>query len=87
MPLPEDFAAAQERVKKLSRTPSNDELLELYSLYKQGSVGDVQGKRPGMLDFRGRAKFDAWAHKKGMSRDAAIQAYVDLVARLEPRYR
>src|SRR5258707_1261880 len=60
MSLAEDFAAAQTRVKKLARTPSNDELLDLYSLYKQASVGDVQGTRPGMLDFKGRAKYDAW---------------------------
>ena len=86
MPLLEDFAAAQERVKKLSRSPSNEELLELYSLFKQGSLGDAQGKRPGMLDFKGRAKFDAWTSKKGMSRDAAMQTYVDLVTRLVARY-
>jgi carboxylesterase len=82
MPLPEDFAQAQERVKTLSKTPSNDELLELYALYKQATVGDVTGSRPGMMDFKGRAKFDAWARKKGTGRDAAMTAYVALVDRL-----
>ena len=83
MPLPEDFAAAQARVKKLAKTPSNDELLELYSLYKQASSGDVQGSRPGMLDFKGRAKYDAWAKRSGTSRDDAMKAYVELVTRLK----
>jgi diazepam-binding inhibitor (GABA receptor modulating acyl-CoA-binding protein) len=82
----DDFAAAQDRVKKLARTPSNDELLELYSLYKQGSTGDVQGSRPGMLDFKGRAKYDAWATRKGMSKDNAMSAYVALVGKLASRY-
>jgi acyl-CoA-binding protein len=86
MSLADDFAAAQARVKQLAKTPSNDELLELYSLYKQGSVGDVQGSRPGMLDFKGRAKYDAWAARKGTSKDGAMSAYVALVARLATKY-
>jgi acyl-CoA-binding protein len=86
MALGEDFAAAQTRVRSLSRTPDSSELLELYALYKQGSSGDVAGSRPGMLDFKGRAKYDAWAGKKGTSRDAAQQAYVELVAKLTAKY-
>lgn len=75
----DEFDAAQQRVKTLTSTPSNDTLLELYSLYKQGSVGDVRGKRPGMLDLKGRAKHDAWSKKRGMSPDQAMRAYVALV--------
>jgi diazepam-binding inhibitor (GABA receptor modulator, acyl-CoA-binding protein) len=85
--LEDDFASAQTRVKALSRTPEADELLELYALYKQGTVGDVSGSRPGMLDFKGRAKYDAWAKKRGTTSDAAKSAYVALVSRLEAKYR
>jgi acyl-CoA-binding protein len=81
-----DFEAAQARVKTLKSTPSPDELLELYALFKQGTQGDVTGSRPGMLDFKGRAKFDAWEKRKGLARDAAQRAYVELVATLEARY-
>ena len=73
-------------MKTLTSTPSPDELLELYALFKQGTKGDVTGSRPGMLDFKGRAKFDAWEKKKGLARDAAQKAYVELVAKLEARY-
>jgi diazepam-binding inhibitor (GABA receptor modulator, acyl-CoA-binding protein) len=76
------FEEAQNRVKQLSKTPSNDELLELYALYKQATAGDVTGSRPGMLDLKGRAKYDAWAKKKGTSSDDAMQKYVALVGRL-----
>jgi diazepam-binding inhibitor (GABA receptor modulator, acyl-CoA-binding protein) len=86
MTLADDFAAAQVRVKKLAKTPGTDELLELYALYKQGSGGDATGSRPGMLDFKGRAKFDAWTAKKGMKPEAAQQAYVDLVTKLTTKY-
>ena len=82
----ERFAEAQERVQKLSQTPSNDELLDLYALYKQATAGDASGKRPGMLDIKGRAKFDAWKKRKGMSREQAMQQYVELVDGLVERY-
>ena len=71
-----------KRAKKLPERPSNDVLLELYALYKQGSTGDVQGKRPGMMDFVGRAKYDAWAKLAGTAADRAKEQYVALVDRL-----
>ena len=76
------FEDAQGRVKKLTKTPSNDDLLELYALYKQATAGDVSGSRPGMLDLKGRAKFDAWTKKKGTSKDDAMTRYVAFVDKL-----
>lgn len=76
------FEDAQARVKQLSKTPSTDDLLALYALYKQASAGDVSGSRPGMLDLKGRAKFDAWTKKKGTAKDAAMTQYVALVDKL-----
>jgi diazepam-binding inhibitor (GABA receptor modulating acyl-CoA-binding protein) len=78
----EAFEDAQKRVKTLSSAPSNDDLLELYALYKQATAGDVSGSRPGMMDFKGRAKFDAWTKKKGTAKDAAMTGYVATVDRL-----
>lgn len=78
----EEFEAAVARVNGLPKAPSNDVLLELYSLYKQATVGDVTGKRPGMLDVKGRAKYDAWARRKGMSPADARAAYVELARSL-----
>jgi acyl-CoA-binding protein len=82
MSLTEKFEDAQKRVNALKSRPGNDQLLELYALYKQATTGDVDGKRPGMLDLKGRAKFDAWTGRKGTSKDAAMEAYVALVDRL-----
>jgi diazepam-binding inhibitor (GABA receptor modulating acyl-CoA-binding protein) len=82
MSLKEQFESAAERVKTLTSRPTNDQLLELYAWYKQGTEGDVSGARPGMFDLKGRAKYDAWAAKKGQSPAAAQQAYVALVERL-----
>ena len=72
------FEDAQARIKPITGL-GNNVLLELYALYKQATVGDATGSRPGMLDVRGRAKFDAWAQRKGMSKDAAMEAYITAV--------
>ena len=80
--LNDKFEQATKDVKTLTSKPDNFTLLELYSLFKQGSQGDVTGKRPGMMDFKGRAKFDAWAKLKGTSQDTARQSYIDLVQKL-----
>lgn len=82
----EKFAEAQQRVNTLPTRPDNMELLELYALFKQGTAGDVSGKRPGMMDFKGRAKYDAWNGKSGMSQADAKDAYVGLVDRLFAKY-
>ncbi len=63
--------------------PSNEMKLEFYALYKQATEGDVSGKRPGMMDFIGRAKYDAWEKLKGMSSDDAMQQYIDKLESLK----
>ena len=78
--LAKQFAEAQARIKPVTGL-GNDVMLEMYALYKQATLGDASGDRPGMMDLRGRAKYDAWARHKGQSKDAAMQAYIDLVAK------
>lgn len=85
-PIADRFKEAKARVETLSSRPSNDQLLDLYGLYKQATEGDATGSRPGMLDLKGRAKFDAWAKRKGTSKEAAMQAYVDLVDGLAEKH-
>ena len=77
------FKEAKARVEKLATRPSNEKLLELYGLYKQATEGDVAGARPGMLDLKGRAKYDAWTRRKGTTKDEAMKGYVALVKKLE----
>ncbi|MAR92153.1 MAG: acyl-CoA-binding protein [Pseudomonadota bacterium] len=56
--------------------PDNNLKLEFYALYKQATEGDVKGKKPGLTDFVGRAKYSAWEGKKGMSADQAMEQYI-----------
>jgi len=75
------FESAAERAKELPHQP-NDVLLDLYGLFKQATTGDVTGEKPGMFDFKGAAKYDAWEKRRGMTKGQAMQAYIDLVDRL-----
>jgi diazepam-binding inhibitor (GABA receptor modulator, acyl-CoA-binding protein) len=80
--IKKQFEEAAAAVKKLKEDPGNEAKLELYALYKQGAEGDVAGKRPGFTDMIGRAKYDAWAKVKGLSKDGAMKKYVALVKSL-----
>lgn len=66
--------------------PSNDDKLRMYGLYRQATDGDVQGKRPGMLNVIERAKYDAWAAMKGTPSEQAMQRYVDEVEAVRAKY-
>ena len=84
MELKEQFEKAAEESKTLSEKPSNDILLNLYSLYKQGSVGDVNTDPPSNpFDIVNRAKHEAWSALKGKTQEDAMQEYIDLVNRLK----
>jgi acyl-CoA-binding protein len=77
------FEQAAQDVQKLPRRPDNETLLKLYAFYKQSMQGNVSGKRPGMLDIAGQAKYDAWSKVKGLTPEAAMQSYIDLAERLK----
>ena len=81
--LKQQFEDAVAHSKGLPEKPDNMTLLKIYALYKQATVGDAEGRRPGFSDMVGRAKWDAWNALKGQSRDAAMQAYVELIESLQ----
>ena len=85
MELQELFQQAVAGSKMLSEKPSNEVLLQLYSLYKQATEGDAtEDKAPSNpFDFVNKAKYNAWSELKGKSKDDAMQSYVDLVAKLK----
>ena len=86
MALAEDFQNAVSQSKQFTQRPSNEELLDLYAFFKQASEGDISGDRPGGFDFKAIAKHDAWAGKKGISKEEAMQSYVSLVDKLQQQY-
>ena len=79
MKLQELFELAQADSKNLPERPDNLTLLKIYALYKQAGSGDATGEQPAMSDFVARAKWDAWRQLAGLSKDDAMQQYVNLV--------
>ncbi|XP_026172547.1 acyl-CoA-binding domain-containing protein 7 [Mastacembelus armatus] len=86
MSLKEEFEKIAEDVKKVKTKPSDQELLDLYGLYKQALTGDIHTDRPGLLDMKGKAKWDAWDSRKGMSKDDAMSAYITLAKEVISKY-
>ncbi len=78
------FEQAVADSKSLSDRPSNDTLLQLYSLYKQATEGDINIDPPANpFDFVSKAKYEAWAGLKGKTKESAMQDYVQLVSKLK----
>lgn len=73
-------------MKQLKAKPSDEEMLLVYALFKQGNVGDVNTSCPGMFDFTGKAKWYAWEKQKGKSNDDAMNEYIKLVEQLKEKY-
>ena len=86
MDIKEKFESAVERSRELPQKPSNEELLKLYSLYKQASEGDISGDRPGGFDFKGAAKYDSWQSLQGKDPQSSMEEYVQLVDNLFAKY-
>ena len=84
--MTDDFSNAVAKSKTMTRKPSNEELLQLYALYKQATEGDNTDPRPGGFDFKAIAKHDAWEEKKGLRKEDAMAAYVKLVDELHTQY-
>jgi diazepam-binding inhibitor (GABA receptor modulator, acyl-CoA-binding protein) len=72
--------------KKFTSKPTNEELLKLYSLYKQATEGDNKEERPGGFDFVAAAKYNSWLALKGKSKEDASSEYIILVNQLAKKY-
>ncbi|MCJ1312928.1 hypothetical protein MMC25_006604 [Agyrium rufum] len=83
------FDKAAKEVKNLKASPTNDEMLELYGLFKVGSKNDIKAAtKPGMFDLKGKAKYNKWQETvdEGLSADQAQKKYVTLVGTLKTKY-
>jgi diazepam-binding inhibitor (GABA receptor modulating acyl-CoA-binding protein) len=62
----------EEGSEKIPKDTPDEDMLELYSLFKQGSIGDVNIDAPGIFSYpKTKAKYNAWAAKKGMDKETA----------------
>lgn len=81
--LKEEFEKAVAHSKELKARPDNATLLQLYSLYKQATEGDINAAdKPAMFDFVAQAKYNAWSNLKGTTAEEAMNLYISLVTDL-----
>lgn len=85
MPNSDAFLHAAQEFENILRAGtvdvSDETKLELYGLYKQAVVGDCNTPHPGTfsLDYKAKAKWNAWHSKLGMKNDVAERKYIMLV--------
>ncbi|KAM0718833.1 hypothetical protein Q7P37_005905 [Cladosporium fusiforme] len=83
-----EFKKAIEDSRNLSQKPTNDELLEIYGLFKQGSDEQkfADAPAPGVFDLKGKAKHNKWAEYKDLKPEEAQKKYVEAVKKLQAKY-
>ncbi|KIV89563.1 hypothetical protein PV10_06953 [Exophiala mesophila] len=83
------FTQAANESRQLKAKPSNDELLELYALFKIANGEDItKAPAPGVFDLKGKAKHKAWQKEvdAGTSAETAETRYIALIAKLKEKY-
>lgn len=81
--LYKQFLFSSEAVKLLPTKPCDDILLDLYSLYKQSTIGDCNTSQPGgLFNMKEKAKWNSWNKIKGTNRETAMKMYIDIVTNL-----
>ena len=78
----ETFQKAAENVKKLTIRPSDKVLLELYGLYKQSTIGNINTPQPWAIQVEQRSKWDAWKSYENMEKNLAMTRYIIIANRL-----
>ena len=80
-----EFLFAVDIVRKLAKSPDNEELLNLYGLYKKTIVGNINIDKPNFLMVKECAKWEAW-NKCTYSQCEAEIEYIKLVNILIDKY-
>lgn len=71
------FEQYSNEIKKIKNKPSDSDLLILYGLYKQATIGNCNTNKPGFLDFKGKSKWESWNNYKGKNQEEAMKLYIE----------
>ncbi|KAF5109485.1 hypothetical protein DV495_000765 [Geotrichum candidum] len=83
----QEFQTAADQAQAFTKKPTNDELLQLYALFKQATIGDNTTPAPGTFDFKAKAKWNAWKKLEGTSQEDAEKQYIEFVEKLSATYK
>ena len=69
--------------KMLSGTTNNDDLLYLYSRYKQATIGNCNTEKPkSLFDKKAQRKWESWSSLNQMTKNKAMEEYIIKVKEL-----
>ena len=84
--LDQNFIKSVEIVNNMIKRPSDNELLNLYGLFKQANEGDNNSPEPGFMNVKGCRKWTSWRAHLGKSKEQAKQEYISFVMNIFPKY-
>ena len=79
MTLEERFNIAADLVRGIVSQINDQLLAQLYGYFKQAREGNIAFSRPSILNMRGRKMWDAWKSKENISKENAMEKYVEIV--------
>jgi diazepam-binding inhibitor (GABA receptor modulating acyl-CoA-binding protein) len=74
--LENNFNMSCMLIKTLVKSPSNKDLLYLYGIYKQATIGNCNTEEPSKLSFKQHAKWSAWNVNKDIDNSVAMAFYI-----------
>jgi diazepam-binding inhibitor (GABA receptor modulating acyl-CoA-binding protein) len=80
--LETEFTDHATRVKQLTVRPSDEILLELYSLYKQSTIGNCNTPQPWFYEIENQSKWNAWNARKDQTKEECMRLYINKVKEL-----
>jgi diazepam-binding inhibitor (GABA receptor modulating acyl-CoA-binding protein) len=97
MDLPKEFDLYAARMRTefdsdyggqtlLWSTEQTNIVLEMYALFKQATVGDVNVPQPWMIDVVSFRKWGVWSSLQGMSKEQAMLKYINRAKELLSRH-
>lgn len=78
------FHQATSYLPSIVAALDSDDLLQFYGLFKQSVIGPCNMARPNIFNMQARSKWAAWHDLGQMSKEAAMQRYVEKLDLLDP---
>ncbi|CAG2227044.1 Acyl-CoA-binding domain-containing protein 6 [Mytilus edulis] len=78
------FEGASKYLRHVAGSQNGDNLLYFYARYKQATEGQCNSKKPGMFDFQGKQKWEAWKRLGDKPKEMAMLEYISHMTSLYP---
>ncbi|XP_074653791.1 acyl-CoA-binding domain-containing protein 6-like [Tubulanus polymorphus] len=77
------FRKASAHLSTIADTLESEELLYFYSRFKQANEGPCDQPKPGLFDFQGKQKWEAWKKLGTKTREEAMVEYIEQLSKID----